>query len=94
MYFDKGNKAMKNINCDGTIQSSSWSLENNGWKALRRIAPALADAAISHFVTMCEWQRRAEMRAKMARMEDRMLDDIGLSREQVDAEAAKPFWKD
>ena len=85
---------MKNINCDGTIQPGGWSMENNGWRALRRFAPAMADAAISHFVTMCEWQRRAEMRARMTRLDDRMLDDIGLSREQVDTEAAKPFWKD
>jgi len=54
----------------------------------------MADAAISQFMTMCEWQRRAEMRARMARLDERMLDDIGLTREQVDAEAAKPFWKD
>ncbi|MBO6521557.1 MAG: DUF1127 domain-containing protein [Rhodospirillales bacterium] len=85
---------MKNLNCDGTIQQSSWSIENNGWRALRRIAPAMAEAAIAHFITMCEWQHRAEMRAKMARMDDRILDDVGLTREQVDAEASKPFWKD
>jgi uncharacterized protein YjiS (DUF1127 family) len=85
---------MKNVNCDGTIHSESWSLENNGWRALRRAAPALAAAAMAHFETMCEWQRRYEMRARMARMDDRMLDDVGLTRAQVDAEAAKPFWKD
>lgn len=83
---------MKNINCNGTIQTG-WSLENNGWKALRQVAPAIADAAISHFKTMCEWQQRAEMRQRMARLDDRMLDDIGLSREQVESEASKPFWK-
>lgn len=89
---------MKNINCDGTIsspgQSDRWSLENIGWRALRRIAPAMAEAAIAHFQLMCEWQRRAEMRARMTRLDDRMLDDVGLSREQVESEAKKPFWKD
>ncbi|WNJ98976.1 DUF1127 domain-containing protein [Thalassospiraceae bacterium LMO-JJ14] len=60
---------------------------------MRRVAPALAEAAMAHFVTQCEWQQRAEMRARMARLDDRMLDDVGLNREQVDAEAAKPFWK-
>lgn len=84
---------MKNLNCTGTMQTHRWSLDNSGWRAMRQIAPALAEAAMVHFVTLCEWQRRAEMRARMARLDDRMLDDIGLDREQVDAEAAKPFWK-
>ena len=68
---------MKNLNCDGTIASvgqsagqsaglsDRWSLENNGWRALRRIAPAMAEAAVAHFQLLCEWQRRAEMRARM-----------------------------
>lgn len=69
------------------------TLENDGWRMLRRFSPALADAAISQFATMCEWQRRAEMRQRMLRLDDRMLDDIGVTREQVETEAGKPFWK-
>ena len=45
------------------------------------------------FETLCVWQQRTEMRARMARLDAKMLDDIGLTREQVMAEAKKPFWK-
>jgi uncharacterized protein YjiS (DUF1127 family) len=49
--------------------------------------------AMVQFATLCAWQCRAEMRQRMIRLDDNILDDIGLSRTQVEAEAAKPFWK-
>jgi uncharacterized protein YjiS (DUF1127 family) len=85
---------MSDMICNSTIQTEKWSLENNGWRALRHLAPTMAETARRYFEVMCAWQRRAEMRSRMARMDDRMLDDIGLNREQVTAEAAKPFWQD
>ena len=47
----------------------------------------------SVFATLCIWQERALMRHRMAALDDRMLDDMGLTRAAVDAEAAKPFWR-
>lgn len=84
---------MKQMNCTDTMPTSLPNLENAGWRLLRRFYPALADAAISQFAAMCEWQRRSEMRHRMQRLDDHMLDDIGLTREQVEAEVRKPFWK-
>ena len=37
---------------------------------------------------------RQRSRAALAQMDDRLLADIGLTREQARAEAAKPFWTD
>ena len=59
-----------------------------------RIADALKEIALTVFAVLCAWQHRALLRAKMANLESRILDDIGLTREQVEQEAAKPFWKE
>ena len=32
-------------------------------------------------------------RAALSRLDDSLLDDIGVTRQQANAEAAKPFWK-
>ncbi len=39
------------------------------------------------------WQRRYAERQAMARFEDHRLADIGMSREQLAREIAKPFWR-
>ena len=39
------------------------------------------------------WHRRGADRVRLATLSDRLLDDIGLSREQALAEARKPFWR-
>ena len=39
------------------------------------------------------WQDRAAQRAALARMDERMLKDIGLSRAQALEEAHRPFWQ-
>ena len=41
---------------------------------------------------LAEWQDRAEYRRHLAELDDRLLRDIGLSRYDVQREAAKPFW--
>ena len=38
------------------------------------------------------WQQRAAERIHLARLSDHHLKDIGMSRADVEAEAAKPFW--
>jgi uncharacterized protein YjiS (DUF1127 family) len=42
---------------------------------------------------LAEWQERAEQRAHLAGMDDRMLKDIGVSAVDAAHEADKPFWK-
>lgn len=40
------------------------------------------------------WRERSQTRAQLARLDDRMLKDIGLSRSDAAFEARKPFWRD
>ena len=46
------------------------------------------------FATIVAWQQRYELRRHLLEMDDRLLDDMGLSRVAARQEAAKPFWKD
>lgn len=39
------------------------------------------------------WVQRYRSRQLLARLDDRMLSDIGLSRADAYAESDKPFWK-
>lgn len=39
------------------------------------------------------WMERSHQRKQLAKLDDRMLNDIGLSREQVKKEISQPFWK-
>lgn len=43
--------------------------------------------------TLLTWRRRANQRAALAVLDDRLLEDIGLTREQARAESGKPFWR-
>ena len=42
---------------------------------------------------LAQWQHRAAQRRALQAMSDQMLDDIGLTRGQVEHEAAKFFWQ-
>ena len=52
---------------------------------------------LSAFLAIVErvavWQDRRRQRLTLARLDDRMLRDIGLSASDVEAEIAKPFWR-
>ncbi|MCB2102533.1 MAG: DUF1127 domain-containing protein [Rhodobacterales bacterium] len=39
------------------------------------------------------WQDRIRQRRLLARLDDRMLSDIGIGRADVDHEIDKPFWR-
>ena len=43
--------------------------------------------------TLLQWQARADERLRLARMDDRLLGDMGLSRAAAAHEAALPFWR-
>jgi uncharacterized protein YjiS (DUF1127 family) len=46
--------------------------------------------------TIAIWRERIRLRwelAEMARDNPHLIDDIGLTRQQVEAEIAKPFWR-
>lgn len=44
--------------------------------------------------TFREWRRRAHERAHLARLDDRMLQDIGLTRADAEFVINKPFWRE
>lgn len=56
------------------------------WSSARRALAAILELP---FV----WRERARQRRALLRMSDRMMDDIGISRSEALAEAAKPFWR-
>lgn len=39
------------------------------------------------------WHERAGLRRAMARLDDHILRDIGLTRQDVELELIKPFWR-
>ena len=39
------------------------------------------------------WSQRRESRKHLARLDDHLLRDIGLSRKEADLEMRKPFWR-
>lgn len=43
---------------------------------------------------MSVWSNREKSRAALSRLEDWQLEDLGLTREQADAEANKLFWQE
>ena len=44
-------------------------------------------------VRFSEWQERAQQRAHLACMDERMLKDIGINQVDAAREATKPFWR-
>ena len=43
--------------------------------------------------TLLAWSERARERRQLMQFDDHMLHDIGVTRADVEAEAAKPFWR-
>lgn len=43
--------------------------------------------------TVAVWRQRSAMREDLFCLDERMLQDIGLTRQQALAEARKPFWR-
>jgi uncharacterized protein YjiS (DUF1127 family) len=41
-----------------------------------------------------EWRRRIRARAELAALDDRMLDDIGITRSEAEFLSCKPFWRE
>ena len=54
-----------------------------------RIAAGLAQYAAALVVA---WMQRARQRRHLEMLDDRLLQDLGLTRDQVRRECAKPFW--
>lgn len=72
--------------------------------ALPEMAQARADASFPTFDVarstlmaglerLLLWQARARQRRHLSKMDDHMLNDIGLTRAEVAREIKKPFWR-
>jgi uncharacterized protein YjiS (DUF1127 family) len=49
---------------------------------------------VTRFWRWCAWcSERSRQRVALSMLDDRFLKDIGVTRQQANAEAAKPFWK-
>src|SRR5579871_5812026 len=55
---------------------------------------ALGDASEWALGTLREWHRRIRARHELARLDDRMLQDIGLTHADREMLANKPFWRE
>jgi uncharacterized protein YjiS (DUF1127 family) len=62
----------------------------------RRHAPrqGLGEAGGKIVAAWREWRRRARDRARLAELDDRMLQDIGLTRTDAEFLINKPFWRE
>ena len=63
------------------------------WAGSSHTFPSIREAATKVWWAVWEWQRRADDRAALASLDDRMLDDIGVTRAEAWGESHKPFWK-
>ncbi|HZK92543.1 MAG TPA: DUF1127 domain-containing protein [Stellaceae bacterium] len=64
-----------------------------GWRPEppRRRGVELLDAAMTQLRL---WLRRSRERQQLARLDLRMLRDIGVTPSEADGECSKPFWRD
>lgn len=49
--------------------------------------------AVDGVLGLLAWQDRIRDRARLASLDERLLQDIGLSRADIDREISKPFWQ-
>ena len=59
----------------------------------RAMRPLLREGLSRIFAVLREWRRRCRDRAELARFDERMLSDIGITRADVWREINKPFWR-
>jgi uncharacterized protein YjiS (DUF1127 family) len=57
----------------------------------RRAGTGIAGRVLA---TLREWRRRAHDRSELARLDHRMLRDIGLTEADAEYLSSKPFWRE
>lgn len=68
--------------------------ESVGEHRQRAALEALSDATDWALSIIREWSRRSRERAQFARLDDRMLRDIGVTHAERETLANKPFWRE
>ncbi|UTW51546.1 DUF1127 domain-containing protein [bacterium SCSIO 12827] len=61
-------------------------------QALASLTTSTARAVFNFPTLLVEWQKRYEMRRRLAELDNRMLADVGLTRADIHRETEKPFW--
>jgi uncharacterized protein YjiS (DUF1127 family) len=56
------------------------------------MARTLGDSVERTFASLREWRRRSRTRAELAALDDRMLEDIGITRAEAEFLGDEPFW--
>lgn len=69
---------------DQIPQETRWQLLRAGWGGFQNGVRA----------ALREWRRRRNGRLELARLDERMLRDIGLTRVDAEYEINKPFWRE
>lgn len=65
----------------------------SGHSEVRQWLARTQQYVISGFERLGDWQERMVQRRTLMKLDERMLHDIGLCRDDAIAEATKPFWK-
>jgi uncharacterized protein YjiS (DUF1127 family) len=64
-----------------------------GWFAWFPLKSLRAPSARELVALAALWHQRVRQRRQLARLDDGLLKDIGLTRCDAEMEAAKPFWR-
>jgi uncharacterized protein YjiS (DUF1127 family) len=85
---------MRNSNrwSDDTMTTQHATLHRH--HATRAPGASLRDLLSRALDAIDAWQERTRMRRGLAMMDDRLLRDIGLTRDDVRLELRKPFWRE
>ncbi len=72
-------------------------IENNGQVNLSQHLPTCEKIEMLNYHSVKRrvlyWKAVSRQRKQLAKLDDHLLADIGLSREQVQVEVSKPFWR-
>lgn len=56
--------------------------------------PPLSRMLVTVALVLANWEDRRRTRTSLARLDDHLLQDIGLGTDRAAREIAKPFWRD
>jgi len=71
------------------MNCNTCSVEN---KTHMPVQARLSKLLVNASKTVYQWIERDRSRRQLAQLDDRMLQDIGLNRSDIELEIEKPFW--